>query len=182
MNNMNSDTSALISMNMDDQGRFWVSSHGAFPPLRLPTLPWSLHFWLCSLSESFEARHKRCLATLLILDCENGSWLRPRIPKQICEAGKSRWTTALETPLCARQRVAGSFQTMSLTESSPGLEAIPLFDGVHILQSRQSDSQPMVRGYVRFQNEIQPLHLHQMIVDDWEQAMAEARERMILDC
>lgn len=102
----------------------------AFPTFRLPRLPLSLHCWMTGLSGEFLARHHRCLAALLVLDCQQQRWLPPVLPAQACGSDGASWTLDLGTdaPWPVHRRIGGSFQARRGVDVIDAAGCVPQFD------------------------------------------------------
>lgn len=108
----------------------------------LPRLPMSLAQWLSALGERFwEQQRGACLAAVLMVDPSRKRWI-PVIPTQRCGRRRPRWRLRHQDLITedAATRVAGSFQTLCSPTLSSVADAVPEYDGIHLVQRQDHGS------------------------------------------
>lgn len=157
----------------------------AFDPFPLPPLPLSQHCWLTGFAAEFRRRHQRCVAALLILDCRSRRWVRPLVPAQACGRDGACWTLNLGTgPRPPRGgRVAGSFQTRLARGLFEAAATVPPLDGLHVVQAGgggegRGGEDWSVYTFLRLGGQTSVVPPDDLMVDDWDQALAKASGRM----
>jgi hypothetical protein len=181
----------LIRLLRGDDGRLVVAPPQAeaaragplrFAPFPLPPLPLSLHSWATALGAEFHRRHQRCLAALLMLDCQTRRWVRPLVPAQACGRDGACWTLDLGDTAVppARQRVAGSFQTRAACDLFDAAATVPRLDGLHIVQAG-GGANWTVYAFLHNEGETSVVPPDDMLVDDWDQALLDAADRLNFD-
>ena len=150
-----------------------------FTPFQMPLFPLSQHRWLGGLGLEFFKRQHRYLAVLLTLDCEGQRWCRPVIPAQTCGKMGSCWTLDLgkSYPLPPGKRVAGSFQVCRAASIMEAVDAVPILDGLHIVQA-MSDDEVNPYFFLRAENHTGVGIPEEIIANDWDLALQEASGRM----
>jgi hypothetical protein len=118
-----------------------------------------------------------------MLDCQTRRWVRPLVPAQACGREGACWTLDLgdaPPPPPGRQRVAGSFQTRAARDLFAAAATVPRLDGVHIVQAG-GGSEWTIYSFLHLDGETSVVPPDDMMVDDWDQALQEAADRMSFD-
>ena len=154
-------------MSADDAGQAGWEPF-PFPPMTLSNLT-----WLTSLGKAMWDRHKRCLATWLILDCRQRFWVPPMIPHQRCGSDGAAWRADRRdlADLPAGYRVGGSFQTRLAAGLDEAASSVPSVNGFHLVQDMHPP-QPMLYLFLHADGLTQCLEPSGgAVVDDWRQAI-----------
>ncbi|MDB5358379.1 MAG: hypothetical protein JWN24_4832 [Phycisphaerales bacterium] len=149
-------------------------------PIPLPPIPMSLTEWLAFFGQKFLARHRRCAAALLLLDCSTGLWAMT-LPAQRAGRDACCWEiTGRHLPVVPPgMLVAGSFQTRVFSPGEAVADAVPPVDGVHLVH-HQVGGQFRVDCFVCMQGAISPIPVEVLLVDDMEIALQSAMPRITL--
>lgn len=184
----------VVRLIHDEQNRLIVAAPSAvtgrpdpgptFDPFPLPPLPLSLHCWLTGLAAEFHRRHRRCLAALLLLDCEQRRWVQPLVPAQACGRDGAAWT--LDPGNAPRphvhRRVAGSFQTRDADDLFDAAGSVPQLDGLHLVQALMGKAPiSVVFMFLHAEGETNIVAPDNVMHDDWDEALIEAAGRMTID-
>jgi hypothetical protein len=180
-----SDRPRLIRLDRNQQGDLIVlpaeTTTSVFLPFIFPRFPLSLHCWLTGLGAEFRRRHDRCLAALLVLDCNDQRWIPPLIPCQTCGGDGAAWTLELgEQSLATHHRIGGSFQMRQAADLMDAAQTVPSFDGLHVVQTLK-EQQTTAYCFLYSDGEAGVLPAEQAFVDDWAEALSEAAGRMSID-
>lgn len=150
-----------------------------FEPFPLPLLPRSLADQAAFLADAFWQHQHRCMAFLLLLNCEQHCW-RLWVPRQHCGPDASCWSlTALsQTDPGPHWRVGGSIQSRILNDQDEEiLDAIPLLPGVHQLLRIHPERQG-VWSTLCLRGRVYPVMPHSILFDDFRQLFDDSRDRL----
>jgi hypothetical protein len=120
---------------------------------------------------------------LLLLDCRAKHWMLPAIPAQAYGADGTCWTLDLGDGviLPTHQRVAGSYQTARIADATEAAGAVPALDGLHLVQAAGDPEPGDAYCFLHAQGQVHRVEPREVLGDDWDQALADAADRMAFD-
>lgn len=171
-----------ISLVEQDQKILVTSSSVApsFEPFELPLIQQSHCQWMLQLCHNFQVRHQRCLALMLLLDCQTHQW-GVSIPCQRSSHDASCfWASRADFPeYPATVHIAGSFQSRVLAEHESPEDAVPASEGMHLVMQMQQEQISLI-GFLRIQEQIRPVLPSQVLYDDLMAALTRCTDRVQL--
>lgn len=152
------------------------------PPLEpfiLPPIALGNVVWLSSLTEAMYARHNRCMALWLVLNCRNPRWQRPIIPHQRCGTDGAAWRVeegdlAELPPDC---RVGGSFQMRLASGMEEASGSIPPIDGLHFVMGIEPNARTLYL-FLRMDQRIECISHEQIVLNDWHRTLDDHHQRL----
>lgn len=173
-----------IQLQRAESGALIVTSRGGagqagWEPFPLPPMTVSNLTWLTSLGKAMWDRHRRCLATWLVLDCRRRRWAAPLIPQQRCAADGAAWRLERRdlADLPAGWRVAGSFQTRLTAGPGEAASSVPPVTGLHLVQDISPQNRTLYL-FMHFDGITQYLDPTGAVLDDWQQAIDSHSHRL----
>lgn len=151
-------------------------------PLHLPPVPKSLTDWVALLGERFRRVHRRCVATVLLLDVRTAGW-SAAVPAQRCGRTAACWSAArVDFPHFPPDAVvAGSFQTRVLSPGEDPGDCPPPHDGLHFVHVLAGDGESQtIHSYFRAGGDTRPVPAADVIFDDLEAVIEQALPRLTL--
>jgi hypothetical protein len=143
----------------------------AFEPFAMPPVRHSLLMHCGLAGVRFLERTGRCMAMLLTLDIRTREW-SISVPPQRCQPDAACWTFRPGV-LHKDLRLAGSFQIRARDlDIAPSL---PPHDGLHLIQHHLGQAYAL-RFFLRAGGQYAQTHGNQVIVDDVEWMLKDARE------
>ena len=149
----------------------------------LPRLPLSLAAWLSALATRFRRRRGDCLGVMLMLDVSTRRWV-PLLPTQRCGRHWVGWSTRDEdfVDLPPHLWIGGSFQTLASDDPIDAADAVPSFDGVHLLNWRTTShgrSRAAAWIFVRAAGEVGLADAANVLVDDLADTLRRHAHRLL---
>lgn len=143
----------------------------------LPPLSKSLSDWLALGSDLFRQRHRRCVAVLLVFDLTTRRW-GYGIPRQQASCDAVCWRMLKEDfpGMSTAVRVAGSLQMRVLSPGEEPHDAVPPFDGLHLVQIPQQPQQT-IWTFVRVGHQVNHVPAADVMCDDLEGLVLEFESR-----
>jgi hypothetical protein len=153
------------------------SAGRGFTPFFLSLPPKSLVDWLVVAGHRFWQQKKRCMAGVLLVDCQSGRWTL-RLPRQNCGIDSARWSiSAVDFPKLANSmRIGGSFQTLATQCSLE--ECIPTVPGFHFILTLTGEQ--ALSAFIRDGQGLRMAEPIALLTNTWVQAIDAAMPRLRL--
>lgn len=157
-----------------------ASADTSFEPFELPLIQQSQCQWMMQLCHNFNVRHQRCLALMLLMDCQTHQWGCCIPPQRASHDASCFWASRAELPEYPPSvRIAGSFQSRVLADQESPADAVPASEGLHLVLQIQQDPISLI-GFLRIQELVKPVLPSQVIFDDLMAALARCTDRVQL--
>lgn len=154
------------------------AGHPSFEPFKMTKLPRVLSDTLALLCDTVHQRHDRCMAIVLLLELGTQCWTF-RVPAQRCSRTSSCWSVRRQdvADLPPDAVLAGSFQTRLLETGEEPADAVPLHDGLHLVQVLEPERH-VIWCFLRTQGRTETVPAPLVLFDDVEAWLADCRPRL----